>query len=113
MIDPSNDWPAIEWLHAYMHSYRAIENGTPLFRPTDHGASVVADRLGRVLFWQSSSQGGRAFVFAAPIGAAPTLYSIVGQWLAWIAVGFHSDREQLRQEQGQLAQIRHDNISSS
>jgi hypothetical protein len=84
LIDPSNDWYAIEWLHANMHRYRAAENGVPLFRPTDHGAGIVADRLGRVLHWQSTTPSGGAFITSAPVGASPTPYSGVGGWLAWI-----------------------------
>ena len=84
LIDPSNDWSAIEWLHANMHRYRAVELGVPLFRPTDHGAGVVSDRLGRIQLWQSSSRSGGSFIFAAPIGGAPTPYSSVGSWLAWV-----------------------------
>jgi apolipoprotein N-acyltransferase len=87
LIDPSNDWSAIEWLHANMHRYRATENGVPLFRPTDHGAGIVADRLGRTLHWQSTTPSGGAFITLAPVGASPTPYSRVGGWLAWI-VGF-------------------------
>ena len=85
LIDPSNDWTAIEWLHADMHRYRALENGVPLFRPTDHGAGLVADRIGRVQLWRRAAHGSGAFVFTAPIGATPTPYSAAGGWLAWVA----------------------------
>jgi|CXWL01.1.fsa_nt_gi apolipoprotein N-acyltransferase len=84
-IDPSNDWAEIEWLHANMHRYRAVENGFTLFRPTDHGASLVSDSAGIVRVWTSTyGPETGAFISEVPIGHAATLYSRGGgEVLAW------------------------------
>lgn len=83
-IDPSNDWAEIEWLHANMHRYRAVENGFILFRPTDHGASLVSDGTGMVRVWTSTyGPETGAFISEIPIGHAATIYPWGGKVLAW------------------------------
>jgi len=49
VLDPSNDWRAIDPWHTEMASFRAIEQGINLDRLTSHGLSEAFDYQGRTL----------------------------------------------------------------
>ena len=88
VIDPSNDWKAIDPYHTRMASFRAIEQGFNLVRQTSHGLSAAFDYQGR----QRASMDhflaeDRTLVAQVPIRGARTLYAICGDWFGWICVG--------------------------
>lgn len=70
------------WQHLNIASYRAIEQGLPIIRSTPTGVSAVIDAQGRILPGKSLGLGQSGAIDARlPAPAAPTLYSLAGDWL--------------------------------
>jgi apolipoprotein N-acyltransferase len=87
VLDPSNDWRAIDPWHTEMASFRAIEEGINLDRQTSHGLSEAFDYQGRTLAaldYYHSSDG--AMVADLPTRSVRTIYSRFGDWFAWVAI---------------------------
>jgi apolipoprotein N-acyltransferase len=81
---PANDWLELRDIHAGMATFRAVENGMPIYRQTGAGVSIVTDAYGRVvnrvdIFEEEKpgSWGGEQMVLT-PIGSIETLYPIIG-----------------------------------
>jgi apolipoprotein N-acyltransferase len=85
-ILPVNDWAAIKRSHFEMAAFRAIENGTPILRPTSFGVSGAFDSLGRVLGATDHFTGAPTLVAQEPVSHVPTLYPLVGDLFAWLCV---------------------------
>jgi apolipoprotein N-acyltransferase len=49
LLAPSNDWRPVDTIHARAATFRAVENGVALVRPTGNGISVAVDHLGQTL----------------------------------------------------------------
>jgi apolipoprotein N-acyltransferase len=85
VLDPSNDWRAIDPWHTQMASFRAIEQGVTLDRQTSHGLSAAFDYEGRVLgamdHFHSSDY---VMVAELPAKGVGTIYSRCGDWFAWL-----------------------------
>jgi len=81
---PANDWLEIRDIHAGMATFRAVENGTPIFRQTGAGVSVVTDAYGRMvnrvdmLEEESTGVWGSEQMVMTPVGSIETLYPIIG-----------------------------------
>jgi apolipoprotein N-acyltransferase len=85
VMDPSNDWPAIDPLHTHMASFRAIEQGFNLVRQTSGGLSAAFDYQGRRLAAVDDPRGaGPAMVSEVPTEGTRTIYSRLGNWFAWL-----------------------------
>jgi apolipoprotein N-acyltransferase len=88
LLDPSNDWPAIDPLHTWMASFRAIEQGVNLIRQTSNGLSAAYDYHGRVLaavdYYRTKDPVMVAYV---PTRGVRTIYSVVGDAFAWLCLG--------------------------
>jgi apolipoprotein N-acyltransferase len=89
MLDPSNDWRAIDPWHTQMASFRAIEQGFSLIRQTSTGLSAAFDYQGRRLAAMDHYQTvDYAMVSEVPTRGVRTIYSRLGNWFAWMcAVG--------------------------
>ena len=88
VLDPSNDWKAIDPWHTRMASFRAIEQGFNLVRHTSHGLSAAFDYQGRQLATMDHfAADNRVLVAQVPTSGARTLYSICGDWFGWFCVG--------------------------
>jgi apolipoprotein N-acyltransferase len=89
VLDPSNDWRAIDPWHTRMASFRAIEQGFNLVRHTSQGLSAAFDYQGRqIAAMDHYVTTDRVLVSQVPTHGVRTLYSIFGDWFAWIcAVG--------------------------
>ena len=89
MLVPASDWRDIMPLHQQMAEFRAIENGTALFRITRWGGSGAVDPFGRRLAWMDDfSARDNIMVAQVPIHAGVrTLYSRIGDAFAWLCVG--------------------------
>ena len=81
---PANDWLEIRDLHANMASFRAVENGVPIFRQTGGGVSSVTDAFGRTINRidvfeeeQTGKLDGIQLV-NVPIGSTDTLFPHLG-----------------------------------
>jgi apolipoprotein N-acyltransferase len=87
MLVPADDWQAIDPLHTWMTSFRAIENGFSLIRPTGEGLSAAFDYQGRVLATSDyfTSDGGTMMAHV-PTQGVRTIYSMIGDLFAWLCV---------------------------
>jgi len=81
---PANDWLEIRDIHVGMATFRAVENGMPIYRQTGAGVSVVTDAYGRVVnrvdvFEEENAGawGGEQMVMT-PVGSIETLYPRIG-----------------------------------
>ena len=87
MLVPSNDWRGIDPWHSHMARFRAIEQGFNLVRHTSGGLSLSADYQGRVLSSMDHyTTDDRVLVSHVPIQGVATLYSLVGDVFAWLAI---------------------------
>jgi len=87
VLDPSEDWRALDPWHTEMASFRAIEEGVTLVRHTNMGRSAVYDphgvQLASIDHFQSRE---RVLVAEVPTTGIRTLYSQLGDWLGWLCV---------------------------
>ncbi|MCC6999297.1 MAG: hypothetical protein IT370_32090 [Deltaproteobacteria bacterium] len=87
VVVPTNDWREVAPYHLENARLRGIENGYALVRAASNGISLIADAGGNVLARADHFRvGTRVLIADVPIGAAGTLYSHVGDWLAALAV---------------------------
>ena len=88
MLVPASDWKEIIPLHQPMAEFRAIENGTALFRITRWGGSGAVDPYGRRLAWMDDfSAEDNVMVAQVPMKAGVrTLYARFGNVFAWACV---------------------------
>jgi apolipoprotein N-acyltransferase len=88
MISPANDWDAISRSHPQQTSFRAIEQGFSLIRPnTSTGLSAAYDYQGRLLSsidYAKTSE--RILVTDVPAKGVTTIYSLIGDFFAWLCV---------------------------
>jgi apolipoprotein N-acyltransferase len=88
MFIPANDWRAIDPIHSYMATMRAVENGFSLVHPAGHGLSVATDNRGRVLASMDYFNTQEQIMYAdVPSNRGFTLYPFVGDILAWLCIG--------------------------
>ncbi|MFZ0747398.1 MAG: nitrilase-related carbon-nitrogen hydrolase, partial [Terracidiphilus sp.] len=84
LLDPSNDWLAIDPWHTQMANFRAIEQGVNLIRQTSRGLSAAFDYQGRRLAALDHFQTvDYAMVSEVPTRGVRTVYSLLGDWFAW------------------------------
>jgi apolipoprotein N-acyltransferase len=87
ILDPSNDWQAIDPWHTQMASFRAIEQGVNLIRQTSHGLSAAYDYQGRRLAAMDHFHAADyAMVSQVPTRGVRTIYSRLGDWFAWVCL---------------------------
>lgn len=91
MLVPASDWKEIMPLHQQMAEYRAIENGTALFRITRWGGSGAVDPYGRRLAWMDDfAAQDNVMVAQVTINAGIcTVFARIGNTFGWLCtVGF-------------------------
>jgi apolipoprotein N-acyltransferase len=87
LIQPSLTWPAIARLHAEMATFRAVEYGASLVRPTLNGVSVATDPRGRILSrMEDGGTEGYATTAEVPVRGTDTVYGRFGDWAGWLAL---------------------------
>jgi apolipoprotein N-acyltransferase len=87
LLDPSNDWKAIDPWHTRMASFRAIEQGFNLVRHTSQGLSAAFDYQGRQLASMDHYlTSDRVLVAQVPTLGTRTVYALLGDWFAWICL---------------------------
>ena len=86
LFAPSNDWEAVADLHMQMSTFRAIENGVTLVRPTSQGISVATDSFGRIIAQSDfyTTNGGALVTHVPAAQHIPTIYAIIGDLFAWL-----------------------------
>jgi apolipoprotein N-acyltransferase len=87
LFNPSNDawfgsWGPVQ--HLAQARLRAIEEGLPILRATPTGISAIIDAHGRLIGTVPAGQEG-AVEAPLPAPLPPTLFSLLGNWLALIA----------------------------
>lgn len=87
VLNPSNEWRAIDPWHTQMASLRAIEEGTSIVHQASHGLSAAFDyegnRLAAVDYFRSD---GGTMIADVPTRGVRTLYSRLGDWFAWACI---------------------------
>jgi apolipoprotein N-acyltransferase len=87
MLVPSDDWQGIDPWHTYHATFRAIENGYSLVRPTSDGLAMTVDDEGHVLaatdYFTTNQQTMIAFV---PTKGVWTVYAHIGDMFAWLCI---------------------------
>jgi len=87
VISPAGDWRAIDPRHTEMASFRAIEQGFNLMRQTNEGLSAAYDYEGHQLAHMDQFQARElTMVSEIPTRGVRTLYSRLGEWLAWLSL---------------------------
>jgi apolipoprotein N-acyltransferase len=87
VLDPSNDWRAIDPWHTQMSSFRAIEQGVNLIRHTSQGLSAAFDYQGRRLAAMDHYQTtDYVMISEVPTSGVRTIYSRLGDWFAWVCM---------------------------
>jgi apolipoprotein N-acyltransferase len=87
VLEPANDWVAVEKDHAHIAAYRAVENGFAMMRPDAKGLSLAVDPLGRELASGEYYTTDRLDVVAMmPVQSVPTLYSRIGDVFAFACI---------------------------
>jgi apolipoprotein N-acyltransferase len=85
VLDPSNDWRAIDPWHTQMASFRALEQGVNLVRQTSQGLSAAFDYQGRRLSSMDHYHtADYVLVSEVPTRGVHTVYSRLRDWLAWV-----------------------------
>ena len=99
--EPSSVWASAD---AAETTYRTIENGTSLIRPTGDGISLMTDYLGRVIASQNYSASNNGIMVAnVPTRGVSTIYSHIGDAFAYLCtlglvLGIHLARRAKRSE---------------
>jgi apolipoprotein N-acyltransferase len=87
VISPAGDWQAIDPRHTEMASFRAVEEGFNLARQTNQGLSAAYDYEGHQLAHMDQYQAeDLTMVAQLPTRGVRTLYSLLGNWLAWVCL---------------------------
>ncbi|HEY6764118.1 MAG TPA: nitrilase-related carbon-nitrogen hydrolase [Candidatus Sulfotelmatobacter sp.] len=87
LLSPASDWRAIDPRHTEIASFRAIEEGFNLVRQANMGRSAAYDYQGRLLATMDEFQStDLTMVAQVPTRGVRTIYSQLGDWLAWISI---------------------------
>lgn len=87
VMSPAGDWRAIDPRHTQIASFRAIEQGFNLVRQANQGLSAAYDYEGRRLAVMDQYHAQELTMVAQiPTRGVRTLYSILGDWLAWLCL---------------------------
>jgi apolipoprotein N-acyltransferase len=87
LLVPASDWQEVKATHTQMATFRAVENGVTLVRPTRQGISLAVDPQGRVLAaadYYAADQ--TAIVAAVPTRGVATLYARIGDSFAYLCI---------------------------
>jgi len=87
LLLPSGDWYSISPFHSYMASFRAIENGTSMFRQVSGGLSIAVDYRGKVYGQKDFFDEGEKITIAnIPVAHVATVYSFIGDSFAFLCI---------------------------
>ncbi len=83
----ANTWEGIKEMHARNAVFRAVENGSSLFRQASRGRANATDHQGRVLATTDYfTTGQQTMVAMVPREGVTTVYSRIGDAFAWTCV---------------------------
>ncbi len=85
MLVPAWDFVVDDWLHGRMAILRGVEDGFAVARSAKQGMLTLSDNRGRILAQEQSTAAGTATLVGTITAPADrTLYSILGDWFAWL-----------------------------
>ena len=84
LLVPSNDWQPVDEIHARAATFRSVENGVAMVRPTGNGISVAVDHLGQPLATADYfTTPALTMVADVPTRGVGTIYSRIGDAVAY------------------------------
>ena len=87
LLAPSNDWRPVDTIHARAATFRAVENGVALVRPTGNGISVAVDHLGQSLATANYfTTPALTMVADVPTRGVATIYARIGDVFAYLCL---------------------------
>jgi len=89
VVVPSSDMAGVDPFHTQLAALRAIEGGYSVLRSTRMGLSAGIDQHGRIRGWLSANEtDDRILLVTLPTESVWTLYSVLGDILAYVALLF-------------------------
>jgi apolipoprotein N-acyltransferase len=87
LLVPSNDWRPVDTIHARAATFRAVESGVALVRPTGNGISVAVDHLGQPLATANYfATPAITMVADVPTRGVATIYPRIGDAAAYLCL---------------------------
>jgi apolipoprotein N-acyltransferase len=87
LLLPYKDWASVSVQHAQMATFRAVENGVSLVRPTLSGLSTAVDAQGHTLAQVDAfTTDTPTLVANVAIQGSPTLYGSIGDAFAYLCI---------------------------
>jgi apolipoprotein N-acyltransferase len=87
LVSPASDWRGIDPRHTEMASFRAIEQGFNLVRQANAGLSAAYDYQGhRLAAVDAYTSPNAALVAEISTQGTRTLYSVMGDWFAYLCM---------------------------
>lgn len=87
LLVPSNDWQPVDEIHARAATFRSVENGVAMVRPTGNGISVAVDHLGQPLATADYfTAPALTMVADVPTRGVATIYSRIGDAVAYVCI---------------------------
>ncbi len=87
LLSPASDWSGIDPRHTQIASFRAIEEGFNLVRQANAGLAAAYDYQGHTLAAVDAyTSPNAALVAEVPTAGTFTLYSILGDWFAYLCL---------------------------
>ncbi len=87
LLLPSSEWREVDPLRTHMATFRAIENGFSLVRPSHQGLAMAVDYEGHVLaasdYFTTDQQ---VLVTYVPMQGVHTIYATIGDLFAWLSI---------------------------
>lgn len=88
MLVPGWDFNVDRSWHGHMAVMRGVEDGFSIVRAAKNGYLTVSDSRGRIVAeTRSDSAPFPALVARVPTAHSTTIYLLLGDWFAWLAVG--------------------------
>ncbi|HKR81861.1 MAG TPA: nitrilase-related carbon-nitrogen hydrolase [Candidatus Saccharimonadales bacterium] len=89
LLAPAWDFNNDGWLHSRIAITRGVEDGMAIVRTGRDGQLTISDAQGRVLAEHAARENIASDIVAdVPNETPPTLYTKVGDWLAYVSIAF-------------------------
>ncbi|CUH95695.1 hypothetical protein P22_1772 [Propionispora sp. 2/2-37] len=88
LLVPALDFHDDGWLHARIAVLRGVEGNMAVARTAQWGLLTLSDSRGRILGMSATdaAAGEAALLGRLPAGGGRSLYSLTGDWLAWLCL---------------------------
>ncbi|CVK21884.1 nitrilase-related carbon-nitrogen hydrolase [Sporomusa sphaeroides] len=88
LLVPALDFHDDGWLHARIAVLRGVEGNMAVARAAQWGLLTLSDSRGRILGLTATdaAAGEATFLGQLPAGSGRSLYSLTGDWLAWLCL---------------------------